>query len=73
MKYFNNKKAWAEAISDTALGTLINFPLNIIILTITFELELTVFQTSVVLAVAFTVLAILRKYMVRTYFLKKDS
>ena len=71
MKYFSNRKAWIEAISDTALGSLINFPLNIVILTITFELELTVLQTSVVLAVTFTILAIIRKYMVRSFFSKK--
>ena len=65
--------AWFEAISDTALGTLINFPLNIVILTITFKLELSAFDTSIVLCVVFTILAIVRKYIVRTYFSKKDG
>jgi len=72
MKYFKNKMFWLEAVSDTAIGTLVNFPLNIIILTITFKLELSAFDTSIVLCVVFTILAIVRKYIVRTYFSKKD-
>jgi|SaaInlStandDraft_2_1057019.scaffolds.fasta_scaffold29280_3 hypothetical protein len=73
MKYFTNRLFWIEAISDTALGTLINFPLNIVILTITFELELSAFNTSIVLCVVFTILAIVRKYIVRNHFSKKSG
>jgi hypothetical protein len=72
MKYFKNRMFWLEAISDTAIGTLINFPLNIVILTITFKLELSALETSIVLCVVFTILAIIRKYIVRKYFSKKE-
>jgi len=66
-----NFLALKESVTDTAAGFIINFPLNIILLTIAAKMALTVLQTSVVLAVALTVVAILRKYIIRCYFSKK--
>ena len=37
MKFFDNKKAWIEAITDTAIGTVINFPLNLAVLYFAFN------------------------------------
>ena len=68
----NNKMAWLEAISDTIIGTVINFPLNIIVLTMTMQSNLSAFNTAVVLWIVFTIIAILRKYIVRVYFSKKQ-
>lgn len=67
-----DKKAWVESISDTAIGTLINFPLNLILLSITFALEFSVFSTAVATWVVFTVVAIIRKYLVRKHFAKRN-
>ena len=39
VKKTGDKNAWVESISDTVIGTLINFPLNLILLTITFAME----------------------------------
>lgn len=72
MRYFKNKKAWTEAVSDTAVGTIINFPLNLLVLSFAFNLELSVFSTAVITWVVFTVIAIVRKYMIRLYFKKKS-
>lgn len=70
---FKNKQAWREAFLDTGIGFVVNFPLNIILLTIAAWLHLTVFWTSVWMSIAFTVVAILRKYIVREHFSEKNS
>lgn len=67
-----DKKAWIESISDTAIGTLVNFPLNLILLSITFALEFSVFSTALATWVVFTLVAIIRKYLVRRYFAKRN-
>ena len=69
----SDKLAWKESLSDTAIGTAINFPLNMMILTITFALEFTVFWTALASWVIFTIVAVVRKYLVRKYFAKKNS
>lgn len=66
-----NKKAWIESISDTIVGSMINFPLNVTLLYMSRYLDLTVLQTSIFLSVVFTVIAIVRKYMIRNYFSKQ--
>ena len=66
-----NWLAWKEAITDTALGTVINFPLNLLVLYVAFEIELSVFKTAAMTWVVFTVVAIVRKYFVRKHFIKK--
>lgn len=67
-----DKKAWIESISDTAIGTLVNFPLNLILLSITFALEFSVFSTALATWAVFTLVAIIRKYLVRRYFAKRN-
>jgi hypothetical protein len=66
-----SKKAWTEAISDTAIGTIINFPLNMLAMWFIFRYEMTVVESSVVLWFVFTVIAVIRKYYIRIYFSKK--
>ncbi len=69
----SDKAAWKESLSDTAIGTAINFPLNMMILTVTFALELTVFWTALVSWFIFTIVAVVRKYFVRKFFAKKEK
>jgi ABC-type protease/lipase transport system fused ATPase/permease subunit len=69
----SDKAAWKESLSDTAIGTAVNFPLNMMILTVTFALEFTVFWTAFVSWFIFTIVAILRKFLVRKYFAKKQK
>jgi len=71
MKFFDNKKAWIEAITDTAIGTVINFPLNLAVLYFAFNSKMSVFNTAVLTWVMFTAIAIIRKYIIRIYFKKK--
>ena len=74
------KAAFKEAVSDTALALVINFPLNIFLLWIanrTFIPNMVtegqqIFWTSVYLTVVFSIVAITRKTYVRLYFNKKQ-
>lgn len=69
----NDKKAWLEAISDTAIGTAINFPLNILAMMIIFKVNMNAFQASLFLWSIFTTLAVVRKYIIRRYFKNKSK
>ena len=69
----SDKNAWIEAISDTAIGTVINFPLNLALLTVTFSLEFNVFWTAVASWALFTVVAVVRKYFIRKHFAKRNG
>ena len=69
-KFFSNKAAWKEAITDTSIGFVINFPINVVMLYICKLLDVTVFMTSIILSVVFTAVAIIRKYTVRIFFNK---
>ena len=70
IKFFTNKSAWKESVIDTSIGFVMNFPLNIIVLYICAALSLSVITTSIVLSATFTIIAVLRKYIVRVYFNK---
>lgn len=70
IKFFNNRTAWKESFIDTGIGFVLNFPINVLMLYICSALSATVLMTSVILSIAFTIIAILRKYIVRVYFNK---
>lgn len=71
MSLFGDTAAWKEAVSDTVIGTIINFPLNMLAVWTIFHLKLTVFESSVLLWIIFTSVAIIRKYFSRLYWKKK--
>jgi len=64
--------AFKEATSDTLLATVLNFPLNLLLVATARGLELTVLETSIFFTIVFSIVAILRKTWVRLYFFKKD-
>jgi len=64
--------ALQEATSDTLLATVLNFPLNLLLVATARGLELTVLETSIFFTIVFSIVAILRKTWVRLYFFKKD-
>ena len=66
-----NRAALKEAVSDTVIGTIINFPLNVIMMWVIFRVELTVMQSSILLWAVFTSIAVIRKYYIRVYYSKK--
>lgn len=67
----NNKKAWLESITDTIIAIVINFPISVTMVWFCRKMELSVFQTSLTFTSVFTVIAIVRKYIIRNYFSKK--
>lgn len=70
---FKNRAAWREAIIDTMIGTIINFPLNVLAMWFIFKAQMGVFESSALLWFVFTSVAIVRKYGLRVYFEKKSK
>lgn len=71
MTKHQKRRALREAITDTFLGTCINFPINLLLVASAYELELTPLQASLTFTAVFTILAIVRKMSVRVWFFKK--
>lgn len=67
------KKAFKESLADTILALIINFPLNIMLVAIAFELQFGVLATSVFLTSVFFTVAVIRKTYTRLYFDKKNA
>ena len=65
------KRALKEATTDTLLALIINFPLNVLLLYVAANMELTIFWTSCFMTAIFTNIAIVRKTIVRVHFKKK--
>ena len=64
----NKKVAFKEAVADTFLAFIINFPLNLLLVAIAFDLNYTALQTSLFLTLVFTTVAIIGKTYTRLYF-----
>jgi hypothetical protein len=67
-----NKPALKEALTDTALGAMINVPLNLVLLWWADIVNMSILSTGILLSVVFTIIAIVRKYMLRSFFEKKS-
>lgn len=63
-------RALKEAIADTAIGSVINVPINFLMISVAFYYEWTAFATTVLMTGVFTIIAITRKYYIRTHFQK---
>ena len=64
--------ALKEAIVDTLLALLINFPLNMGLIAISRYQDMSIFWSTVFFTAVFTVVAIVRKTYMRIYFEKKN-
>jgi len=69
----DKKAALREAVTDTVIATILNFPLNLVLVAIAFNYKLSIFQTSVFFTVVFSGVAILRKTYIRLYFNKRNK
>jgi len=63
-----DKSSFKESISDTLIATLINFPLNFLLISFAFHVKMNAFTTTVFCTSVLFVIAIVRKYMVRIHF-----
>lgn len=68
-----NTVSLKEAVSDTALGTVINFPLNYVMVLFCFWMEMTALVMTIFMTSVLFVFAVIRKYYVRIYFDKKND
>lgn len=69
----NKMDAFKEAYYDTIIGLLINVPLNFLLISLAFYLELSAFWTTIMLTAVFTIFALIRKTAVRLHFSKKTK
>lgn len=67
------KRAFKEAITDTLVGTVINFPINYLILLICLQLSFSTFETTITLTSIMFVIAVARKMAIRLWFERKNE
>lgn len=65
--------AFKEAVVDTLIGMAINAPINFLLVALAFQLDWSALSTSLLLTGTFTVLALIRKTVIRLYFKKRES
>jgi len=68
-----NREALKEVFSDTIIATLINFPLNFVLISFAFYVKMDAFITTVFCTSVLFVIALIRKYIVRIHFLKRSK
>ena len=62
-----------ESLHDTVIATFINYPLNFMLVAVAFYLEMGVFATSTFITGIMFIIAVVRKYLVRSHYAKKYS
>lgn len=65
--------AFKEAVADTGIALMINFPLNMGLIVISRAYDMGVLTTTIFFTVVFTIVAIVRKTYLRLYFEKRNQ
>ena len=68
-----DRSALKESVSDTIIATPLNLLINYVFLALLMSLEFGPVLISVIMTMVFFVIAIVRKYYVRTWFKKRQS
>lgn len=68
-----DRAALKESVSDTIIATPLNLLINYVFLALLMSLEFGPVLISVIMTIVFFVIAIVRKYYVRTWFKKRQS
>jgi ABC-type bacteriocin/lantibiotic exporter with double-glycine peptidase domain len=68
-----DRAALKESLSDTIIATPLNLAINYLFLALLMSLEFGPVLISVIMTMVFFVIAIVRKYYVRTWFKKRQS
>ena len=67
------KNALKESLVTVGLGLILNWPISIVFLYIFIDrLALGTFETSIYMTIGFTLVAVLRVYVIRLYYSKDD-
>ena len=69
----DNKPAFYESLADTGVGLIINLPITWASLYIGIVLEMSVGEFTLFQTVVFTVVSLIRKYMIRNHFSKLEK
>ena len=67
-----HRNALKESFSDTLLGTLVNFPLNYILIAFCLSMSMTAMEMTIFMTSILFVLAVIRKYYVRIFYAKRQ-
>lgn len=67
----NKYKPWIESSIDTGIALAINFPVNVFLLWLCVKMNVGIFNTSLIMTATFTIIAIVRKVVVRNFFKNK--
>jgi uncharacterized membrane protein (Fun14 family) len=63
-----DKDSMEEAVNDVGIGLVLSFPISYGLLRLCSYLEISLVATSVIQVSVFTLVAVVRKYMVRVYY-----
>ena len=65
--------ALKESAVDTTAGLVINLPMNYVLLAFGLYLEMGALELTVFMTSIFTVIAVIRKYIIRLHFISKED
>lgn len=68
-----DRAALKESISDTIIATPLNLLINYVVLAILLEFGLGAISISIIMTTIFFIIAIVRKYYVRTWFKRRQQ
>ena len=63
-----DKDSMKEAVNDVGIGLVLSFPISYGLLRLCSYLEVSLVATSVIQVSVFTLVAVVRKYMLRVYY-----
>ena len=66
----SKSRSWKEAFTNIAIGYLINFVANLVVFPM-FGYNITI-ADNIIIGLVFTVISVIRQYVVRRYFNKGD-
>jgi len=67
-----DKDSMKEAVNDVGIGLVLSFPISFGLLSLCKYLEVSLVTTSLIQVAVFTCIAIVRKYMVRVYYKRRE-
>lgn len=68
-----DRAALKESISDTIIATPLNLLINYVVIAILLEFGLGAISISIIMTTIFFIIAIVRKYYVRTWFKRRQE
>lgn len=67
------RKHWEEAIADTIIATLINIPINYVLLEFVFEMKWSAAVATLFITAVFMFISVFRKVYISKYYERKHN